>query len=100
VKPGVLPIDTGAVKLTVEQPQREFETVTADMTSMRSIATKTGGAVIPPYRAEEIAQDIPDRSMPVLHTESEELWSKPFALVLVLLLATTEWLVRKSAGLI
>ena len=40
-------------------------------------------------------KQIPDRSMPILNAQSEELWNKPFALALVVLLATMEWLIRK-----
>ncbi|HEY4330308.1 MAG TPA: hypothetical protein VGN88_11275, partial [Phycisphaerae bacterium] len=100
VKPGALPLEVPAVEFEVNQPQREFETVTSDVQSLRSITKKTGGMVVEPYRAEEIKKEIPDRAMSILHTDSEELWNKPFALILVVLLATGEWLVRKRAGLI
>src|SRR5205814_1479118 len=96
VKPGVLPIEVPAAMVTVEQPQREFETVTADVASLQSLAKKTGGGVYMPHRFEEIGKVIPDRSLQILNTQSEELWNKPIALVLVLLIATGEWLVRKS----
>jgi len=75
--------------------------VTADVTSLASLTRRTGGRVVPAYdsNAEEFKK-IPDRSLPVLKTQPEELWNKPFALVLVVLIATGEWLLRKSAGLI
>ena len=100
VKPGSLPVEIATVELAVGQPQREFESTTADMTSLRSIASRTGGAVISPVDSADVLKQIPDRSIPVLSTQSEELWSKPIALILVVLLATIEWLIRKSAGLI
>jgi hypothetical protein len=56
--------------------------------------------VIPPYRAADVLKEIPDRSVMVLQTQSEELWNKPLALALVVALATAEWLLRKRAGLI
>lgn len=67
---------------------------------MESLARKTSGGVYAPNHFDEIFRQIPDRSLPILDTQSEELWNKPLALVLVLLIATAEWLVRKSAGLI
>jgi hypothetical protein len=106
VKPGSLPVDPAAVELAVEQPQREFQNVTMDLQSLETLAhvhskdEASRGDVIPPYRQEDILKEIPDRSMMVLQTVPEELWNKPFALVLVLMLATAEWLLRKSAGLI
>jgi hypothetical protein len=100
VKPGVLPVEVEGQELTVGRPQREFENVTADMASLQSLAKTTGGDVIPPYRAADVLKEMPDRSMMILQTQSEELWNKPFALVLVLAIATAEWLLRKRAGLI
>ena len=100
VQPGTLPVDLPPVDLVVEPPQREFENVTTDLASLRSIATKTTGAVVAPYATADLTRQIPDRSTPILMGQSEELWNKPFALLLVVLLATIEWLIRKSAGLI
>ncbi len=100
VQPGSLPVEVTPVELSVEQPQREFQTLTADRGSLDTLAKMTGGEVDPPYAAQEMAGKIPDRSMTVLRSESEALWSKPFALILVLLLATAEWMTRKRAGLI
>ncbi len=100
VKPGALPVDAAALELHVEQPQREQEALTADVQTLETIASRTRGAVLRPYDSGNLMKQIPDRSMPILHSQSEELWNKPFALVLVLLLATTEWLIRKRAGLI
>jgi hypothetical protein len=100
VRPGLLPVELAPINVTVEQPQLEFETVTTDIPSLKSLATKTTGAVVPPYRTAELPRQIPDRAVPALVAQSEELWNKPFALVLVVLLATIEWLLRKNAGLI
>jgi uncharacterized membrane protein len=97
---GILPIDLPTYTVTVEPPQREFETIVADVESMNTLAAKTTGAVLPLYKAEELAKQVPDRSLPTLVTNSEELWYKPIALLLVVGLATAEWLLRKRAGLI
>ncbi|MGN6368802.1 MAG: hypothetical protein ACTHN5_11120 [Phycisphaerae bacterium] len=101
-KPGVLPADSGAGKstVTVEPPQREFEKIAADVESLGTLAAKTTGRVVALPQAEELAKEVPDRSVPVLISNTEELWYKPIALVLVVGLATVEWLLRKSAGLV
>ena len=99
-QPGVLPIDVPSNAVTVEAPQREFERTAADVADMETLARKTTGAVVPVYEADELAKEIPDRSLPLLNSVSEELWYKPIALLLIVGLATVEWLLRKSAGLI
>jgi hypothetical protein len=100
VRPGSLPVEIPPIELAVERPQHEFENVTTDVAGLKALTAKTGGKVVFPYQAAELNHDIPDRSIPIVLAESEELWNKPFALVLVVLLATIEWLIRKSAGLI
>jgi uncharacterized membrane protein len=103
IPPGVLPSEAGEVPpvgVVVERPQREFQNIGTDEVSLATLANKTTGAVIPLDDASQLAKKIPDRSMPVLISTSEELWYKPFALALVVALATIEWLLRKSAGLI
>ena len=103
IQPGVLPSGSGevpAVAVTVGPPQREFQNIGTDTVSMVTLAAKTAGAVIPLNDAAELAKKIPDRSVPILIANSEELWYKPIALALVVTLATIEWLLRKSAGLI
>jgi hypothetical protein len=101
VAPGVVPgPDLAPYQVTVETPQREFEKTSADLESLGTLASKTTGAVVPLYKAEELAKEIPDRSMFTILTDYEELWYKPIALILVLALVTAEWLVRKRAGLI
>ena len=100
VQPGVLPIEVPPVEVSIEPPQREFAKVATDVESLTTLANKTSGAVIPLYRSGELAKQVPDRSIPVIDSQTEELWYKPFALVLMVGLATVEWLLRKSAGLI
>lgn len=100
IQPGILPVDVPPFEVSVEPPQREFEKIAADTESLTTLATKTTGAVIPLYRSAELAKQVPDRSIPLLDSIPEELWYKPIALLLVVTLATIEWLLRKSAGLI
>ncbi len=100
VEPGLLPVEIPAIEMSVEPPQREFEASTADVESLGTLAGKTTGQVIPVYRAGELTKLVPDRSLPTLMSLSEDLWFKPIALVLVVGLATLEWLLRKRAGLI
>jgi hypothetical protein len=100
VRPGSLPAELQPVDLTIERPQREFENVTTDIAGLKTLTGRTSGKVLFPYQTAQLTRDIPDRSIPVVLSDSEELWNKPFALILVVLLASIEWLIRKSAGLI
>lgn len=100
IEPGVLPTTVENLQILIERPGREMQTTTADLDSLETLATRTTGEVLPPYRADQLSKLIPDRGLPTIHSLSEELWDKPIALVLVVGLATIEWLLRKRAGLI
>ncbi len=97
---GTLPVDVAAYDLEITAPGREFERSTADIEGLTMVSVKTTGSLLPLYRGEELLKLIPDRSIPSLLSLSEELWSKPIALLLIVVLATWEWLYRKRAGLI
>ncbi len=86
------------LRINVEAPRREQEIVTTDSVSLAKLGTPA--PVLEPTATDELAKLIPDRSLPVLISTPEELWNKPFALILMVLLVSIEWLIRKSAGLI
>jgi uncharacterized membrane protein len=86
--------------ITVALPSREREKLNIDKDAMELLARKTGGSYVDLSTAESLVQKIPDRSEPVMLRRNEELWIKPLALVLAILLLSSEWLLRKSAGLI
>ena len=97
---GTLPIDVPPIDLTVSPPSREQSTTAADFDALNSLVAPTKGRLIPLPTAADLAKFVADRSVQSSVTEAEDLWNKPIALVLVVLLLTIEWLIRKSAGLI
>jgi len=100
VRPGALPIDVPPLDLEVAPPSREQSTTAADIDALNSLVVPTKGKIVPLPNAADLAGLVADRSVQSSITESEDLWNKPIALVLVVLLLTIEWLIRKSSGLI
>ena len=98
--PGLLPVDTKTLTVQVEGPQREFADSTVDLTALTTLAERTEGKVVSMDKAGELANLIVDKSQLTLNLMGEELWNKPIALILVVVLVGVEWLIRKSAGLI
>jgi uncharacterized membrane protein len=99
-RPGDLPIEVPAIDLEVSPSSREQSTTSADLDALTALTNPTKGKLIPLADAAELAKLVADRSVQSSLTESEDLWNKPIALVLILALLTTEWLIRKSSGLI
>ena len=99
-KPGVLPAAVKPVKIDVAVSGREFATLTSDPAALARLVAGTGGAVVPLAGQKALAQLIPDRSVEVAIRQSRQLWNKPWALALLIVLLTIEWILRKLAGLI
>jgi uncharacterized membrane protein len=99
-KPGVLPAAVKPVKIDVAVSGREFATLTSDPAALARLVAGTGGAVVPLAGQKALAQLIPDRSVEVAIRQSRQLWNKPWALALLIVLLTIEWILRKRAGLI
>ncbi len=100
VKPGALPIDVPPIDLVVSPPSREQSTTAADMDALNSLVIPTKGKIVPLPHAADLATLIADRSVQTSNPLFEDLWNKPIALLLVVVLLTIEWLIRKSSGLI
>ena len=100
VRPGALPVNVPPIDLTVSPPSREQSTTAADLDALRSLVNPTHGKIVMLPVAADLSKLVADRSIQSSVTEAEELWNKPIALVLLVLLLTIEWLIRKSAGLI
>ena len=99
-QPGVLPAAVKPVQMDVAASMREFASLTADPAALARMVSGTGGAVVPLAGQQALAQLIPDRSVEVAIRQSRQLWNKPWALALLILLLTVEWILRKRAGLI
>jgi hypothetical protein len=89
------------VEVTVEPPSRERDDLTMNKQALERFAQRTGGVYNDPTTANaSLIKKIPDRTEEVLRHVNEDLWYKPISLILIILLLTGEWLIRKSSGLI
>jgi hypothetical protein len=100
LKPGQLPLNSPILKLTAQAPQTEFINPRADIPAMANWAAAADGKMLRPATFDKASAYIPDRSVENLLIHSHQIWNKPWALALLIILLTTEWLLRKRAGLI
>ncbi|NNM87902.1 MAG: hypothetical protein HKL95_05225 [Phycisphaerae bacterium] len=98
--PGELPANVRPLALVAQQPDREFLNLSADPAALRRLVQKTGGQVLTPVLAAKLAELVPDRSLETVFRQSQQIWNKPIALLLIVVLLTVEWILRKRAGLI
>ncbi len=97
---GELPSTCRPVTLTAQEPQTEFINPRADPAAMAALAKAARGKLIRPQAFAAAGRYVPDRSVETLLTDARELWNKPWALAVMVMLLTGEWLLRKRAGLI
>ncbi len=98
--PGELAAPLKPLRVRVVPPNLEFNNPRVDMAALCRLARATGGSVLPLPQAARLAGLIPDRSVQTISRQSRQIWNKPIALALLVILLTVEWVLRKRAGLI
>jgi hypothetical protein len=97
---GQLAVQSPVLSISAAAPETEFLNPRADIPAMARLATAAGGKVLRPATFKKAGGMIPDRSVESLLIHSHQIWNKAWALALLILLLTAEWLLRKRAGLI
>ena len=64
------------------------------------LATQTGGRYWRPQDLSDLADEISFSAAGVSTRETRELWNMPVVFVAILLLRSTEWLVRRKSGIV
>lgn len=84
----------------VEEQNLELENPAQNQALLRRIARDSGGEYIPPDRLQELPARLPNRNRETVSRVEYPLWHAPLALLLLGLLLTGEWVLRKRAGLL
>jgi hypothetical protein len=83
------------VSFDCERPDDETRKASADHELLAELARETGGTVVRPEELNSLPGLLPKRSVVTEHASLEPLWDAPLALILIVLLATVEWLGRR-----
>ncbi len=94
-------LDFPRVSTLVEVQQQSLENriPQANLQLMSELAEKTGGSILKPWWAASVHQQIPDRQYVIPDDITETIWDSKLALVVFVILITTEWILRKLNGL-
>jgi hypothetical protein len=89
-------------QFSVSSLQLEQAISRADHDAMRILAVKTGGELYQPGQAKRLVDRLlsNDQLKPVsyLRNSTEELLNEPWFFILIVVLLSTEWLIRKLSG--
>ena len=86
--------------LEVSRSDRELRDAEADRPLLESLARETGGRVVNAADAAELVRTLPNRSIRTENPIRDPLWNSPGALLLVISVLASEWIVRRTARLI
>ncbi len=89
-----------SVLVRVERPDLEARRAEADHASLERIAAATEGQMLEPDQLETGFAAIRDRSVQIPDDVVESLWDSKLALMLFVLMISTEWGLRKAFGLL
>jgi hypothetical protein len=83
-------------------PNREFEQPSLARETLETVATRSGGAFLPIYDLEELADRIQKRGEAASTMISREfdLWDSPLVYLVFAALITAEWVIRKRFRLL
>ncbi len=82
-------------RIEVSLPQDELRRPETDHHALAALASETGGVVVTPAAAASLTDLFPNRKLRVLSERAESLWDTPLAMILILLLVTSEWVGRR-----
>ena len=85
--------------VTASRRPIEMGTVRPSRDTLEALAKGTGGRVVTPDRLAELAEAFGEGRGTVQERREIALWNHPLVLLLLALLLTAEWLLRKRAGL-
>lgn len=97
-----LAADDLATTVEVSLPDDELRAPETDHALLARMAAQTDGKVFTPRALSELfaPANIPNRQVRLLNETAEPIWDSPAALILVLVLLTTEWVGRRVIRLI
>ena len=87
-------------RVDVFAPDDELREPRPDHQRLARLASQTGGAVVPVDQLDRLPQLVPNRDRRIPNDVSEPLWDSPLVLIVVLVLLTTEWVLRKLIRLV
>jgi hypothetical protein len=85
--------------VTASRRPIEMGTVRPSRDTLEALAKGTGGRVVTPDRLAELAEAFGEGRGTVQERREIALWNHPLVLLLLALLLTAEWLLRKKGGL-
>ncbi len=93
--------DRGFASFAVHVPLREYENPMIDKKVLETLAANTKGVFVPITEIQKLPDLITARGTTYAYEAKEdELWDSPLAILLIVAVITTEWIVRKRARLI
>jgi hypothetical protein len=86
--------------IRINQPNLERRIMSADHTALKRLSIQTGGAAVSPDELETLIDRIEDRSQVIPNDQIHRLWDTKWALIVLVVLLSAEWILRKYFNLL
>jgi len=93
------PAQSTQIGWTSDPAADEFSIPTVNLALLQELAQRTGGDVISQNRLNKFIASFPERTLPVMETETIPLWHTSWILMTILALLAGEWGLRRWKGL-
>ena len=96
---GAKSLGTATTNLRIADSTEEFHQAALNSDLLRRLTEITGGRYYTPENAQALAEDIAYIDTGSSRLEENDLWDMPFLFLLLIGLASAEWILRKRKGL-
>jgi len=89
-----------SLKLEIIPVNKELIRLSPDTLFLQQLALNNGGKMIRPARLDQVLKTLPMKPRKILVEKKIDLWYRPALLILILVLISVEWTLRKRMNLV
>jgi len=86
-------------KFYVSDQSKEDKILIPDEKFLAELAEKTGGRVLQQDELNDFASNVPQENFKVVEERSEPIWNRPWVFIIIILLLSGEWWIRRTRGM-
>ena len=86
-------------KFYVSDQTKEDKNLIHDEEFLRELAEKSGGRILDQEELKDFAKNIPQENFKVVEERSEPIWNRSWVFIIIILLLSGEWWIRRTRGM-
>ena len=86
-------------KFFISNQTKEDKILIPDDDFITELAEKTGGRILQPEDLSDFATNVPKENFKVVEERSEPIWNRSWVFIIIILLLSGEWWIRRTRGM-